>query len=996
MLLPWAVCGGALVLYLLTLNHWVSLSSLPLVAKVTGWDWVLPHQSPLFFLLTYPFRWLPVGVQPVALNALSAVWAGLTLLLLARSVMLLPQDRTHEQRQRERSEFSLLMIPGSWLPPLLAALVCGLEITFWEHSTVATGEMLDLLVFAYVIRCLLEFRMEQRDSWLYRFAFVYALGITNNWALIGFLPLFLGALLWIKGTECFQFQFLVRMIAWGVGGLLLYLLLPIVWAMANHPSVTFWDALRGNLAAQKSMLFNIPSLRIRALALSLTAILPVIIIGIRWPASFGDTSAAGSALTQIMLRLIHVLFFGACLWVAFGQKFSPRSLGYGLPFLTFYYLGALSVGYFSGYLMLICREQRGGKSWHRRSSLGNFLAKGTVALVWIVAVAVPAALVAINFSQIRSNDGTALRQMAEASSKGLPEKGGIVLSDDPYTVLLLAAQLSTEGTPQKHVLVHTRALANLDYHRQLAQRHPQRWPLMIGEDLFDDGTLVQMLTDLARTNSIHYMHPSFGYYFERFDTRQKGLGYELTLAPTNSLSPVRLSAEELASNQEFWDKQMDYVSGLGKLKQSRDGMYVQVFMSRALNAWAVALQRHKKLAEASKYFEAAAALNTNNIPAYINLQYNKALRGGGGATNLTAKAVEDRFGPYRSWEVLADNGPFDHPEFTLRLADIFLGQNLLRQAMTEYRRVAELDAENVAADIGIANVFLQAGRPEQTIEWLRELRVRRSASLGENGQIELIRMEANAEFARKDSQAAGKLLVDARARHPKSLAILDTLVQFYAQERRFPEAIEALDALEKLAPNNPQVQMNRATIYFNTKNNAKALETLDEILLRDAKNIPAQLYKTYILLQQQEYDKALQIVGSVLRVDAENVEGLTYMGVIAISQKRYEDAIEPLSKVLTKNPNDSNALRNRAIAYLQKSDMPKARRDYTLLAQLAPRSYVAYYGLAEIAYREKQMDLAVRNYERYLKNFPPESAPELEAEKKQVLERLNQLKPAQR
>src|SRR5262245_59576262 len=98
--LPWAIGAGAMIVFLVTLNHWVSLASLPLVAKVAGWDWVLPHQMPLYFLLTYPFRWLPVASQPIALNAFSVICAAFTLLLLARSVMLLPHDRTHEQRQR--------------------------------------------------------------------------------------------------------------------------------------------------------------------------------------------------------------------------------------------------------------------------------------------------------------------------------------------------------------------------------------------------------------------------------------------------------------------------------------------------------------------------------------------------------------------------------------------------------------------------------------------------------------------------------------------------------------------------------------------------------------------------------------------------------------------------------------------------------------------------------------------------------------------------------
>src|SRR5262249_30692171 len=151
---------------------------------------------------------------------------------------------------------SLLSIPAAWLPPVFAALVCAFELTFWEHAGAATGEMLDLLVFAYVIRCLLEYRIDPRDSWLYRFAFVYGLGVVNNWALIGFFPFFLVAMLWIKGFSVLQFSFLLRMLAWGLAGLSLYLLLPLVWAVSHHPTIGFWDALHANLAFQKVMLFN--------------------------------------------------------------------------------------------------------------------------------------------------------------------------------------------------------------------------------------------------------------------------------------------------------------------------------------------------------------------------------------------------------------------------------------------------------------------------------------------------------------------------------------------------------------------------------------------------------------------------------------------------------------------------------------------------------------------------------------------------------------------
>ena len=109
-ILPWLLAAAIFVVYCLTLNHWASLYNYQAVAKISGWTWQPEIYNPLFFVVTYPFRWLPAAQIPVALNLFSAVCAALTLGLLARSVAILPQDRTDAQREREHSVFSFLTI----------------------------------------------------------------------------------------------------------------------------------------------------------------------------------------------------------------------------------------------------------------------------------------------------------------------------------------------------------------------------------------------------------------------------------------------------------------------------------------------------------------------------------------------------------------------------------------------------------------------------------------------------------------------------------------------------------------------------------------------------------------------------------------------------------------------------------------------------------------------------------------------------------------------
>src|SRR5439155_14939465 len=291
----------------------------------------------------------------------------------------------------------------------------------WEHATAASGEMLNLLLFAYVIRCLLEFRIDERESWLTRAALVYGLGMTNNWAMIGFFPLFLAALVWIRGLSFFNLGFLGRMFLYGLAGLLLYLLLPILQSHSEISPVPFWQALKANLGTQEGILATLfKSSRQTVALLGLTSLVPLFIIGIRWASYFGDTSKLGVALATLMFHVVHGLFLIACVWVALDPPFSPRHMGHGLPFLTFYYLGALSVGYFSGYFLLVFRTKT--ERSHRTPAylpLINAAVSGAVGLLLVIA---PVGLVYRNLPQIRATNGAMSKELGSLLTQALPAK----------------------------------------------------------------------------------------------------------------------------------------------------------------------------------------------------------------------------------------------------------------------------------------------------------------------------------------------------------------------------------------------------------------------------------------------------------------------------------------------------------------------------------------------------------------------------------------------
>lgn len=94
-----------------------------------------------------------------------------------------------------------------------------------------------------------------------------------------------------------------------------------------------------------------------ALLLAAVSLLPVLVLSIRWSASGLGANHAQADLASLLFRLAHAFLLLVCLCAVFDPPFSPRqiSVRFGLlvTFLPLYYLVALSIGYYSGFLLLL-------------------------------------------------------------------------------------------------------------------------------------------------------------------------------------------------------------------------------------------------------------------------------------------------------------------------------------------------------------------------------------------------------------------------------------------------------------------------------------------------------------------------------------------------------------------------------------------------------------------------------------------------------------------
>lgn len=927
--LPWILAAAALLIYLLTLNHWVSLNNLSNVARSSGWTWGPEVYNPVFYLLTLPIRWLPASLIPIGFNVFSAVCGALSLGLLARCVALLPHDRTHDQRVREKTAHALFSGTFAWIPPVFAVLVCGFNLTFWENATAGASDMLDLLLLACVVRGLLEFRVTQKDSWLFGSALICGAGMANNWVMFVLFPAFVVALIWMKRMEFFNARFLLRLFLCGVIGTLFYLLLPTITAL-SHQSVSFWDALKMNLATDKQALlffYHRAPITVRVLLL-VTSLLPLLVISIRWSSNFGDPSKMGSSITSLIFHLAHIALLLLFLWIALDPKFSLRRKGFSISALPF--LGSIVIGYITGYFLLVFRPlpDRMG----RTSSMQLLANRVSFAAILILLVLMPLGLLIWNFPQVHLTNGPAVREYASQLVKNIPD-GGVVLSDDSRKLYLAQAELTREGKAANHFFVDTQMLTVPAYHEFQKKRHAD-WPSLVDTTRQDEvkaGALLRIVFKLSETKPLSYLHPSFGYYFEVFDQRADGLSFNLTRYPTNSLSGPPLSDNEIQQNEAFWKQHESALNRLtpfiaapqlttnvtfGEVLKSKlkipflpnaTATMLGAFYSQTLDFWGVQLQRANRLTEARDHFQAALDLFPENLAAKSNLALNRELKAGHEAELRPLQSLEAELGKYRAIDqMLRETGPFDDPTHCFALGLTFAQGNNFRQAAQQLERVHTLVPDNLQASFWLSRLYVMNSQPQKAISLLADLRQHPEELLATGiRKIDLLQAEAGALYVSGKTTEADQLVRDTLQKNLNDPQTLATIVQISAVFKRYTNALAAVDQLLKVKPND--------------------------------------------------------------------VSALISKGVFSIQAGKPAEAVEPLSQAVSLQSTNYGARLYRAVAYMGSDQLDAAQQDYETLQKAFPNSNEVNSGLGEIAWRRKDTNAAVHYYELCLKNLPVES-----------------------
>jgi len=790
--------------------------------------------------------------------------------------------------------------------------------------------------------------------------------MAENWLMLLALPLFVGGVIWLHGLRfflhrrneeevsgediwlhwlrSFRVGFWLRLAGLGLAGFSFYALLPLANGLAPHSPWNLGQSWHASLKETKDtilLLYYQFWLAHRALSLGVAVyfLVPTLSCLVR----FGDEGTYHKTKEdRFVLRIyrsLRVLLLLACLWLAFDPAIGPRQIvqdQFGIlpPMLTFDYLDALGAGFLAGNLLLIARkpihQRRHSRARIRWRRLAVPVATGWLALIIVC-------LAARNIPAILHLNFHPLQRFGELAVESLPAGRGVMLSDQPQKLAVFQAALSHHRNRSDWLAVDTLSLPAVAYRARLERRQPIGWLTDENRHKLTALETRQLLEQIARTNRLFFLNPSYGYFFERFYLEPIGAIYKMELRGNDPLEIPPLSGAMMDATGVFWtnawQKELAPLVAVAdrrptvwreKIRQIgftpaplyQDRLLAEWY-SLSLDGWGVALQRQGRWNEARLRFEQALQLNPYNFSARISLACNTNHQSGleMGLDNLDQVAGE--LGNFQRLSlVINDCGPFDEPTFCYLLGCAFQKSGQPLQAAQQFERARTLAPGAPVPEVALAGLYIQFRLAERARTLIIQLRDEAKNLPANNpAHLELALLEANFWLSQTNLANASSIFHSVLRQHPDDEQIANRVVGAYLTFGDFTNALQLINAHLSKSPDDVPSLNLEAAILIQSGSATAAVPVLDHVLTLT--NLPlARLNRATARLASHDFDAAEKDYRELEKSGAE--PGPVSYGLAAIAEHRHNtnQAANYLRLCLTNTP-PGTALCRAASARLQ-------------------------------------------------------------------------------
>ena len=365
----------------------------------------------------------------------------------------------------------------------------------------------------------------------------------------------------------------------------------------------------------------------------------------------------------------------------------------------------------------------------------------------------------------------------------------------------------------------------------------------------------------------------------------------------------------------------------------------------------------------------------------------------------------------------------DNEDLRLALGMLIQGSGDTHEALAIYREVIHREGKRpkgLAARNRIAAIYMLQGNDNEARQLIAEV-------LAESPRDDdALIMRANIALAHADP---GSAIVDLRAAlhdQPKSVVLQRTLARAYLAKSEPALAEDALRAAINSSPEDTTLRIDLAELLLQTDRASQAVALLEETQQKAPQDPQVRLAVIRAYIADHNLPKARSAAEAIETLRPDLADGYYLAGLVAHDQNRLDDSEKQLERALELQPSSVEILtsltrftleRGRgpiAIArlqraldratgnvqvidllgetYLELKDLGHAMETFDAAIAAAPRSWVAYRGLAQVKLARGDPSGAIEQYRLALERAPTE--PRVATELAQLYEKQSRIDDA--
>ena len=204
------------------------------------------------------------------------------------------------------------------------------------------------------------------------------------------------------------------------------------------------------------------------------------------------------------------------------------------------------------------------------------------------------------------------------------------------------------------------------------------------------------------------------------------------------------------------------------------------------------------------------------------------------------------------------------------------------------------------------------------------------------------------------------------------VSALDKLINGYVKEKKYDEALDALNDALHQDPQNYVAFDLRAKVNRLQNHNSAALQDLNQCLVLNPTYERAIFRRIEIKIDLKQEKEALEEVDRYLQRCKDSLSDLIFH---LSFKKKYVEALLILNHILQKDPNNLEALRKRGDIYYRDNQSNKALIDFKRCLTLRPDDLPTLDRRSDVLISLNQDDDALKDLNRWLALTPKDSVP---------------------